>query len=193
MKGRVLIVAGSDSGGGAGIQADIKTVTALGGYAATAVTALTAQNTEGVFGVVPVDPDFVRRQMAVVLNDIGADAIKTGMLHDAAVIDAVSESLEDLDERIPVVVDPVMVAQSGAALLQSDAVRTLSRRLVRRAALLTLCSRAATWTAIPWSTCWPARRGPCGSKTRGSTRRTSTAPAVPWPRRSPRGSPRASA
>jgi hydroxymethylpyrimidine/phosphomethylpyrimidine kinase len=137
MKGRVLIVAGSDSGGGAGIQADIKTVTALGGYAATAVTALTAQNTEGVFGVVPVDPDFVRRQMAVVLNDIGADAIKTGMLHDAAVIDAVSESLEDLDERIPVVVDPVMVAQSGAALLQSDAVRTLSRRLVRRAALLT--------------------------------------------------------
>ena len=80
MKGRVLIVAGSDSGGGAGIQADIKTVTALDGYAATAITALTAQNTQGVFGVLPVNPDFVRQQIDLVLDDIGADAIKTGML-----------------------------------------------------------------------------------------------------------------
>jgi hydroxymethylpyrimidine/phosphomethylpyrimidine kinase len=137
MSGRVLIVAGSDSGGGAGIQADIKTVTALGGYAATAVTALTAQNTEGVFGVVPVDPDFIQQQMTLVLEDIGADAIKTGMLHDAAVIDAVSDVLDDQDDRIPVVVDPVMVAQSGASLLESDAVQTLTRRLAPRAALLT--------------------------------------------------------
>jgi hydroxymethylpyrimidine/phosphomethylpyrimidine kinase len=137
MSGRVLIVAGSDSGGGAGIQADIKTVTALGGYAATAVTALTAQNTEGVFGVVPVDPDFIRRQMTLVLEDIGADAIKTGMLHDAAVIEAVSDVLDGLDDRIPVVVDPVMVAQSGASLLESDAVQTLARRLAPRATLLT--------------------------------------------------------
>ncbi len=137
MSGRVLIVAGSDSGGGAGIQADIKTVTALGGYAATAVTALTAQNTEGVFGVVPVDPDFIRQQMTLVLDDIGADAVKTGMLHDAAVIDAVSDVLDDLDDRIPVVVDPVMVAQSGASLLESEAVQTLVRRLALRAALLT--------------------------------------------------------
>ncbi len=137
MSGRVLIVAGSDSGGGAGIQADIKTVTALGGYAATAVTALTAQNTEGVFGIVPVDPDFIRQQMTLVLEDIGADAVKTGMLHDAAVIDAVSDVLDDLDDRIPVVVDPVMVAQSGASLLASEAVQTLVRRLALRATLLT--------------------------------------------------------
>ena len=83
MKGRVLVVAGSDSGGGAGIQADIKTVTALGGYAATALTALTAQNTEGVFAIHDVSADFVARQMRVVLSDIGADCVKTGMLHRA--------------------------------------------------------------------------------------------------------------
>src|ERR1700756_737976 len=88
--GRVLIVAGSDSGGGAGIQADIKTVTALGGYAATAITALTAQNTLGGLGVLPVPPDFVRQQMMLVLDDIGADALKTGMLHNAAVIELVA-------------------------------------------------------------------------------------------------------
>ena len=85
MKGRVLIAAGSDSGGGAGIQADIKAVTALGGFAMTAITALTAQNTEGVHGIHEVDPDFVRRQMQVVLQDLGADAVKTGMLHRRAV------------------------------------------------------------------------------------------------------------
>ena len=96
MIGRVLIVAGSDSGGGAGIQADIKTVTALGGYAATAVTALTAQNTRGVFGVVGVEPAFIRQQMTVVLEDIGADALKTGMLHDATVIEAVCDVLDGL-------------------------------------------------------------------------------------------------
>ena len=83
MKGRVLIVAGSDSGGGAGIQADIKTVTALGGYAMTAISALTAQNTRGVFGVVPVAPEFIALQMRLVLEDLGADALKTGMLHSA--------------------------------------------------------------------------------------------------------------
>ena len=89
MKGRVLIVAGSDSGGGAGIQADIKAVTAMGGFAATAITALTAQNTLGVHGVVPVDPAFIAQQIEVVLTDIGADALKTGMLHSAEVIDTV--------------------------------------------------------------------------------------------------------
>src|ERR1700741_4387505 len=92
-RGRVLIIAGSDSGGGAGIQADIKTVTALGGYAATAITALTAQNTTGVYGVQGVPPAFIRQQIELVLSDIGADAIKTGMLHSAAVIEAVCESL----------------------------------------------------------------------------------------------------
>src|SRR5258705_6000364 len=90
MRGRVLIIAGSDSGGGAGIQADIKTVTMLDAFAATAVTALTAQNTEGVFGVLPIPPAFIRQQIEIVLDDIGADALKTGMLHDAALIDIVS-------------------------------------------------------------------------------------------------------
>ena len=93
MKGRVLIVAGSDSGGGAGIQADIKAVTAMNGFAATAITALTAQNTEGVHGVVAVEPAFIARQIDVVLSDIGADALKTGMLHSAEVIGAVAACL----------------------------------------------------------------------------------------------------
>ena len=86
MQGRVLIVAGSDSGGGAGIQADIKAVTMLGGFAATAITALTAQNTLGVHGILGIDPGFIRQQMQVVLRDIGADCLKTGMLHSAEVI-----------------------------------------------------------------------------------------------------------
>ncbi|SDF45294.1 hydroxymethylpyrimidine/phosphomethylpyrimidine kinase [Limimonas halophila] len=135
-RGRVLIVAGSDSGGGAGIQADIKTVTCLGGYAATAVTALTAQDTCGVHGVQGVDPAFIQQQMRVVLNDIGADCIKTGMLHSAPVIEAVCEVLAEVPD-IPVVVDPVMVAQSGHSLLEQDAVRTLVRDLVIKAEILT--------------------------------------------------------
>src|SRR4029077_16834113 len=93
MKGRVLIVAGSDSGGGAGIQADIKAVTAMNAFAATAITALTAQNTEGVHGVVAVGPPFIAQQIEVVLADIGADALKTGMLHSAEVITTVAASL----------------------------------------------------------------------------------------------------
>ncbi len=137
MIARVLIVAGSDSGGGAGIQADIKTVTALGGYAMTAVTALTAQNTQGVFAVLGVAPDFIQQQMRVVLEDIGADAIKTGMLHNTAVIAAVCEVLEALEPAPPVVVDPVMVAQSGDALLEADAAATLARRLAPLATVLT--------------------------------------------------------
>lgn len=137
MKGRVLIVAGSDSGGGAGIQADIKTVTMLNGYAATAVSALTAQNTRGVFGVHPVPPAFIAQQMRLVLDDIGADAIKTGMLHSAAVIDAVADVIDTLDPAIPLVVDPVMVAKGGARLLETDAVAALKRRLLVRATVIT--------------------------------------------------------
>lgn len=136
MKGRVLIVAGSDSGGGAGLQADIKTVTALGGYAATAVTALTAQNTLGVHGVVGVDPEFIVAQMRAVLDDIGADCIKTGMLHSVPVIEAVAGVLEQLD-GIPVVVDPVMVAKGGDSLLEPDAVACLRERLLPLASVLT--------------------------------------------------------
>jgi hydroxymethylpyrimidine/phosphomethylpyrimidine kinase len=137
MRGRVLIIAGSDSGGGAGIQADIKTVTMLGAYAATAITALTAQNTEGVFAVLPVPPDFVRRQIEVVLADIGADAVKTGMLHDAGVIEAVAAGLAERAPAVPLVVDPVMVAKGGARLIEAAALDALKRLLIGRAAVLT--------------------------------------------------------
>ncbi len=137
MKGRVLTVAGSDSGGGAGIQADIKTISALGGYAASAVTALTAQNTRGVFGVHPVPPDFVLQQMDVVLADIGADAVKTGMLASVAIIEAVALGVSRFAAAMPLVVDPVMVAKGGAALLADDATQALIGHLVRRAALVT--------------------------------------------------------
>jgi hydroxymethylpyrimidine/phosphomethylpyrimidine kinase len=137
VRGRVLIVAGSDSGGGAGIQADIKTVTMLDGYAATAITALTAQNTEGVFGVLPIPPEFIRRQIEVVLDDIGADAIKIGMLHNASVIETVARALQEHASEIPLVVDPVMVAKGGARLIDPDAVEALKRLLIARATVLT--------------------------------------------------------
>ncbi|MFP4183105.1 MAG: bifunctional hydroxymethylpyrimidine kinase/phosphomethylpyrimidine kinase [Halorhodospira sp.] len=134
---RVLVVAGSDAGGGAGIQADLKTVMALGGYAATAITALTAQNTLGVQDVHTVPPAFIRAQMASVLDDIGADCIKTGMLHDEAVIDAVAEELDARAVDVPLVLDPVMVAQSGDRLLAEAATERLIQVLLPRATLLT--------------------------------------------------------
>jgi hydroxymethylpyrimidine/phosphomethylpyrimidine kinase len=137
MQGRILIVAGSDSGGGAGVQADIKTVTALGGYAASAITALTAQDTTGVHGVHAVPPAFIAQQMRVVLDDIGADAIKTGMLHDSATIDAVCDVLDDAGRGIALVVDPVMYAKGGHPLLKRDAIETLKRRLIVHATILT--------------------------------------------------------
>jgi len=137
MKGRVLIVAGSDSGGGAGIQADIKAVTALGGFAMTAITALTAQNTLGVQGVFPIPADFIRQQMRVVLDDLGADAIKTGMLATAEVIGAVADELTALGRRVPVVIDPVMVAKGGHRLLDGGAVSALLDRLLPLADVLT--------------------------------------------------------
>ena len=132
---RVLIAAGSDSGGGAGIQADIKTVTALGGYAATAVTAITIQNTLGVTGVHDVPADVVERQMRAVLDDIGADCIKTGMLQNRAVIEAVSRVLEGTDA--PLVVDPVVIATSGDRLTSEDTVQSLISLLFPRAAVVT--------------------------------------------------------
>ena len=137
MKGRVLVVAGSDSGGGAGIQADIKTITALGGYAMTAVTALTAQNTRGVAGVHAVPPDFVARQIRVTLEDLGADAVKTGMLGDAATVQAVADALDGLVADVPWVIDPVMVAKGGGRLLRQDAIGILLARLVAKAAVVT--------------------------------------------------------
>jgi hydroxymethylpyrimidine/phosphomethylpyrimidine kinase len=136
MRGRVLIVAGSDSGGGAGIQADIKTVTMLGGYAATAIAALTVQNTLGVSDVLAVPPAFVQAQMRAVLADIGTDAVKTGMLGDAAMVVAVADVL-DAYPPIPIVVDPVMVAKGGARLLDAAAVGAVKARLLPIATLLT--------------------------------------------------------
>ena len=137
MKGRVLIVAGSDSGGGAGIQADIKAVTAMNGFAATAITALTAQNTRGVHGVVAVDPAFIRQQIEVVLADIGADALKTGMLHSAEVITTVAACFRTHAAGVPLVVDPVMVAKGGHRLLLSEAETALRDTLLPMATLLT--------------------------------------------------------
>ena len=137
MKGRVLIVAGSDSGGGAGIQADIKAVTAMGGFAATAITALTAQNTEGVHGVVAVEPAFIAQQIEVVLTDVGAEALKTGMLHSAEVIGTVAASLARHAPGVPLVVDPVMVAKGGHRLLLTEAEAALRDTLLPMAAVVT--------------------------------------------------------
>ena len=136
MKGRVLVIAGSDSGGGAGIQADIKTITALGGYAATAISALTAQDTHGVHGVLPVPPEFLRLQIDCVMDDIGADAFKTGMLDRAEIIVLVAERIATRP-GLPFVLDPVMVAKGGATLLAPDAVGSLKRSLIPLASLLT--------------------------------------------------------
>jgi hydroxymethylpyrimidine/phosphomethylpyrimidine kinase len=137
MNGRVLIIAGSDSGGGAGIQADIKAVSALGGFAMTAITALTAQNTLGVHAIHPVDSDFIAQQMAVVLDDIGADCLKTGMLHNAEVIGVVADTIADKAAGVPLVADPVMVAKGGASLLDEAAHSALVERIVPLGTVLT--------------------------------------------------------
>ncbi len=164
---RILIIAGSDSGGGAGIQGDLKTVTALAGYAMTAITALTAQNTQGVFDIHDVPPTFITQQIKLCLSDIGADAIKTGMLSTSAAIEAVVSALSkppplagegngayakgvsavgggippcippQAGGTIPLVVDPVMVAKGGAALLQTEAVAALKTKLLPLAYLVT--------------------------------------------------------
>ena len=137
MKGRVLICAGSDSGGGAGIQADIKTVTAMGGFASTAVTALTAQNTMGVSSIFEVPINFLLEQIRVVLSDLGADCIKTGMLHNVGVIEAISEAIEKGGNEKYLVVDPVMVAKGGHKLLELSALDALKSYMIARADLLT--------------------------------------------------------
>ena len=131
---RVLIVAGSDPSGGAGIQADIKTVTMLGGYGATAITAVTVQDTTGVRGVHPIPADVVAAQMRSAIDDIGVDCIKLGMLGSAEVIAAVADVLRTV--RVPIVLDPVMVAKGGASLLDDDAIAALMA-LLPSAALVT--------------------------------------------------------
>ena len=133
---RVLTIAGSDSGGGAGIQADLKTCAALGVYCSTVVTAVTAQNTEGVRGTHPVPAEFVGLQVDAVLTDIGADAFKTGMLTDAAIVEVVARKLKE-HRAANVVVDPVMISQSGHPLLTRDAISVLISRLIPLAAVVT--------------------------------------------------------
>ena len=133
---RVLTIAGSDSGGGAGIQADLKTFAALECYGASAVTALTAQNTLGVRAIHPVPPEFAAAQIAAVFEDIGADAVKIGMLYSARLIRVVAEALRRYEAR-NIVLDPVMVAQSGDRLLESDAVGAIREHLMPLAEVVT--------------------------------------------------------
>jgi hydroxymethylpyrimidine kinase/phosphomethylpyrimidine kinase len=148
---RLLTVAGSDSGGGAGIQADLKTFAAFGGYGMSAVTALTAQNTVTVANVLPADPAFVAEQIRLVAEDIGVDAAKTGMLFSAPIIRAVADALSAY--RFPVVVDPVMVAKTGDRLLEEEAIAALSADLLPRALVVTPnLPEAAALTGLPVDT-----------------------------------------
>ena len=126
---RVLTIAGSDSGGGAGIQADIKTISAMGCYAASAITAVTAQNTAGVQAIHPVPLDILEKQIDAVLSDIGADVIKIGMLHSAEVVNLVADMLEKYEIK-NVVLDPVMVSTSGHRLIEENAVEVIKSRLM---------------------------------------------------------------
>src|SRR5438445_13550837 len=136
MIARALTIAGSDSGGGAGIQADLKTFTVFGVFGMSAITALTAQNTQAVRAVHPLPAAFVREQIDAVVSDIGVDAAKTGMLANAEIVVAVARAVRD--HRIePLVVDPVMVAQSGATLLAAEAHEALRRELLPLATLVT--------------------------------------------------------
>ncbi|HEY1591067.1 MAG TPA: bifunctional hydroxymethylpyrimidine kinase/phosphomethylpyrimidine kinase [Solirubrobacteraceae bacterium] len=134
---RVLSIAGSDSGGGAGIQADLKAFAACGVHGMTAITAITAQSTVGVTAVHPVPPDVILAQVRAVAEDIGVDAVKIGMLGDATTVKAVARSLEELPDDVPVVLDPVMVAESGAVLLAPDAREALVALMLPRATVVT--------------------------------------------------------
>lgn len=133
--GRVLTIAGSDSGGGAGIQADLKTITLLGSYGMSAITALTAQNTQGVSAIHAIPPAFVAAQIDAVVSDIGVDVVKTGMLLNAGIIAVVAAALQE--HALLTVIDPVMIAKGGASLLESAAVDALRRVLIPQAYLLT--------------------------------------------------------
>lgn len=133
---KILIIAGSNSSGGAGIQADIKTVTALGSYAMTAITAVTSQNTTGVKSIVPISPKEILNQIVFTSKDIKPDAIKIGMLFSTKVIDVVVKSL-DRSKITKIVLDPVMVAKGGAKLIDNKAIRLLKSRLIKRTILIT--------------------------------------------------------
>jgi hydroxymethylpyrimidine/phosphomethylpyrimidine kinase len=135
-RSKILIIAGSDSSGGAGIQADIKTVTALGSYAMTAITAVTSQNTTGVKSIVPIAPKEISNQIIFTSKDIKPDAIKIGMLHSTKVIDSVIRSLDRIKIK-KIVLDPVMVAKGGAKLIDNNAIKSLKLRLIKKVMLIT--------------------------------------------------------
>ncbi len=136
LKSKVLIIAGSDSSGGAGIQADIKTVTALGGYAMTAVTAITAQNTTGVTSVIPINPKEIEKQILYTCKDIKPNGIKIGMLHSSNVITAVVNALKKV-KTSNIILDPVMVAKGGARLINKSAIKNLKDKLIKKVYLIT--------------------------------------------------------
>ena len=133
---KVLIIAGSDSSGGAGIQADIKTVTSLGSYAMTAITAVTAQNTTGVNSIVSIDPKEIFKQIVFTCRDIKPDAIKIGMLHSPSIIKAVILALKKIKVS-KIILDPVMIAKGGAKLINNNAIQTLKTHLIKKAYLIT--------------------------------------------------------
>ena len=135
-KSKILIIAGSDSSGGAGIQADIKTVTALGGYAMTAVTAVTIQNTRGVDSVIPIKPKDIKNQILFTCKDINPNAIKVGMLHSSQVINTVANVLKTIKSS-KIILDPVMVAKGGARLINKSAIKTLKNELIKKVYLIT--------------------------------------------------------
>ena len=135
-KSKILIVAGSDSSGGAGVQADIKTVTALGGYAMTAITAITIQNTKGVSSVIPIKPKEIERQILFTCKDIKPNGVKIGMLHSSHVITSVVRALNKI-KNSKIILDPVMIAKGGARLINKSAIKTLKDKLIRKAYLIT--------------------------------------------------------
>ena len=132
----ILTIAGSDSGGCAGIQADIKSISACGAYAASVITATTAQNTQGVFDIHTIPLDHLERQLDAVLEDIHFDAVKIGMLHSSQVIKSVANALKKV-KTSKIVVDPVMVAKGGARLINKSAIKTLKNKLIKKAYLIT--------------------------------------------------------
>ena len=135
-KSKILIIAGSDSSGGAGIQADIKTVTSLGSYAMTAITAVTAQNTTGVKSIAGIDPKEISKQILFTCRDIKPDAIKIGMLHSESVINSVINSLKSIGVT-KIILDPVMIAKGGARLINNKAINILKKKLIKRVSLIT--------------------------------------------------------
>ena len=133
---KILIIAGSDSSGGAGIQADIKTVTALGSYAMTAITAVTIQNTTGVKAIVPIDSKEISNQIEFTSKDIKPDAIKIGMLHSTKIIKSVIQSLDKINVK-KIILDPVMIAKGGAKLINNEAIQLLKNKLIKKVSLIT--------------------------------------------------------